>query len=54
MSKDGLSDHDLLMEVREDVKWIKEHLAHFPPRKEVYGILATILTITVALFAALN
>ncbi len=27
MPKDGLTDHELLMEVREDVGWIKNHLS---------------------------
>ena len=50
----GLSDHELLMEVREDVAWIKNHLSSVPTRKEIYGVLATIITISIgalALFA---
>jgi len=47
----GLSDHELLMEVREDVKWIKEHLGATVTRKEVYGVIATIITIGVGVFA---
>lgn len=47
----GLSDHDLLMEVREDVKWIKEHLGATVTRKEVYGVIATIITIGIGVAA---
>jgi len=49
----GLSDHELLMEVREDVAWIKNHLSSVPSRKEIYGVLATIITIGIAAIAAL-
>ncbi len=49
--RDGLSDHDLLMEVREDVKWIKEHLSVTVTRKEVYGVIATIITIGIGVLA---
>ena len=48
----GLTDHELLMEVREDVAWIKDHLSQFPTRKEVYGVMATILTVGIAILAA--
>ncbi len=41
----GLTDHELLMEVREDVAWIKGHLSQVPSRKEVYGVIATMFTI---------
>jgi len=41
----GLTDHELLMEVREDVGWIKDHLGAVPTRKEIYGVIATIITI---------
>jgi len=49
----GLTDHELLMEVREDVGWIKDHLGSVPTRREIYGVLATIITIgtgAIALF----
>jgi len=52
MPKDGLSDHELLMEVRKDVRWIKEHLGGVVTRKEIYGVLATIITIGIAALAA--
>ncbi len=51
MSKDGLSDHELLMEVREDVGWIKDHLSGVPTRKEIYGVIATIMTIGLGILA---
>ncbi len=49
--RDGLSDHELLMEVREDVAWIKNHLGSVPTRREIYGVLATIITIGIGAFA---
>ncbi len=49
----GLSDHELLMEVREDVGWIKDHLGGVPTRREIYGVFATITTIGIAAIAAL-
>jgi len=49
----GLSDHELLMEVREDVAWIKDHLSQYPTRKEIYGVLATVMTLGVAILAAI-
>ena len=49
--EDGLSDHELLMEVREDVKWIKVHLGATVTRKEIYSVIATIITIAVAVIA---
>ena len=48
---DGLSDHELLMEVRKDVKWIKNHLSITVTRKEFYGTLATIITIGLGVLA---
>ena len=50
---DGLSDHDLLMEVREDVKWIKKHLGATVSRKEFYGTIATLITIAIGVAAIL-
>ncbi len=50
----GLTDHELLMEVRKDVAWIKNHLGQVPSRREIYSVLATIITISfgaLALFA---
>ena len=47
---DGLSDHDLLIEVRKDVKWIKEHLGQFPPRKEVYGVMGFLISAGLAIW----
>ena len=49
----GLSDHELLMEVREDVAWIKNHLSSVPTRKEIYGVLATIITIGIGVLSAI-
>ena len=49
----GLTDHELLMEVREDVAWIKDLLGQVPSRKEVYGVLATIITIGIGAIALL-
>ncbi len=49
----GLSDHELLMEVREDVGWIKAHLSNVPTRREVYSVIATIITIGIAVTAAI-
>ena len=46
----GLTDHDLLMEVRDDVRWIKSHLGAAVSRKEFYGVLAVL----VGVFAFLN
>lgn len=40
---DGLSDHDLLMEVRDDVKWIKRHLSQTVTRKEFYSVLGLLV-----------
>lgn len=48
---DGLSDHDLLMEVRDDVKWIKDHLGATVTRKELYGVIGAIVTISLTVLA---
>ena len=42
---DGLTDHDLLMEVRKDVKWIKSHPSQVPSRKEIYSVIGLLFTI---------
>ena len=54
MATDGLSDHELLMEVRGDVKWIKNHLSLTVTRREFYGSLATIITIGIAAIAVIS
>lgn len=51
---DGLSDHELLMEVRRDVRWIKNHLSLTVTRKEFYGSIATIITIGIAAIAVIT
>lgn len=42
---DGLTDHQLLMEVRKDVKLIKSHIGQIPSRKEIYSIIGLLFTI---------
>ena len=49
----GLSDHELLMEVRKDVRWIKEHLSQVPSRREVYGVITTIIIVGISVIAAI-
>ena len=51
MSKDGLTDHELLMEVRKDVRWIKEHLGATVTRKEIYSVITTIIIIGTGVIA---
>lgn len=46
----GLSDHDILMEIREDVKRI---LGKKPDRTEVYGVMGFLITTAVGLWAVL-
>ncbi len=53
MSKQGLTDHELLIEVREDIKWIKEHLGATVTRKEVYGVLAGLATVILGVWAVI-
>ena len=45
MADNGLSDHELLMEVRSDVAWIKDNLRQYPTRKEVIGIFTILITL---------
>ena len=49
---DGLSDHELLMEVRKDVSWLRANHSRFVTRKELYSILG--LLITIAAFFAIT
>jgi len=48
---DGLTDHELLMEVRKDVAWIKENLGKYPTRKEVVAIFGLLISLGVAILA---
>ncbi len=47
----GMSLRELVIELRRDVKDIRSQLATVPSRKEVYSVIATILTIVVAVIA---
>lgn len=51
MESNGLSDHDLLMETREDVRWIRNHMAGYVSRKEFYGLMAIITTVVLGVVA---
>ena len=54
MSKDGLTDHELIMEVRTDVRWIKNHLGKTVTRREIYGVLGTLMTIGLGVLIAVT
>ena len=53
MAGNGLSDHELLMEVREDVAWIKENLQQYPTRKEVIGIFTVLITLGIGIVSVI-
>ena len=53
MPGNGLTDHELLMEVREDVGWIKNNLRQYPTRKEVIGIFTILLTLGLGIVAVM-
>lgn len=47
-SKSGLTDHEILMEIRLDVKKI---LKNYPDRREVYGVMGALATAAIAIIA---
>ncbi len=53
MPGNGLSDHELLMEVREDVGWIKDNLRQYPTRKEVIGIFTILIALGIGIVSAI-
>ncbi len=53
MPGNGLSDHELLMEVREDVGWIKDNLRQYPTRKEVIGIFTILIALGVGIISVI-
>ena len=42
---DGLSDHELLMEVRTKVNWLVDNHSRFVTRKELYSILGLFMSV---------
>lgn len=49
----GLSIRELVLEIRDDIKLIRREMGLFPTRKEVYGVLATIITIGLTVWGIL-
>lgn len=55
----GMTQRELILELREGMKElrseldaIKHRLGMFPDRKEVYGVMVTVITLGLALFHA--
>ena len=47
----GLTDHELLMEVRDDVDWIRNHMGGYVTRKEFYGTITAVITLVLGIVA---
>ncbi len=53
MPVNGLTTHELVMEMREDIKWIKDHLRQYPTRREVIAIFTILVTLGLGIVAVL-